>query len=152
MTGNGAYRSPNVFRCCSASRVVGTSTATCLPSITTLNAARTAISVLPNPTSPQINRSIGRGRSRSALTSSIAVTWSPVSSCGNASSSSICHGVSGPYGGRSIDIRTEYSRTSSPAMSLTARLTRPVVRAQSLVPRRDSRGVSPPTYFATIPT
>ena len=46
-TGNGAYRSPNVARCCWASSVVGTSTATCLPSWTALNAARTAISVLP---------------------------------------------------------------------------------------------------------
>jgi hypothetical protein len=37
-------------------------------------------------------------------------------------------------------------------MSFTARFTRPVVRAQSLVPSRDRRGVSPPRYFATIPT
>ncbi len=46
-TGNGAYRSLNVARCCWASSVVGTSTATCRPSWTALNAARTAISVLP---------------------------------------------------------------------------------------------------------
>ena len=46
-TGNGAYRSPNVTPCCWASSVVGTSTATCLPSWTALKAARTAISVLP---------------------------------------------------------------------------------------------------------
>ena len=56
------------------SSVVGTSTATCLPSITALNAARTAISVLPKPTSPQISRSIGTGFSMSAFTSSIAVS------------------------------------------------------------------------------
>ena len=47
VTGNPAIRSPNVCRCWSASSVVGTSTATCLPSCTALNAARTAISVLP---------------------------------------------------------------------------------------------------------
>ncbi len=46
-TGNGAYRSENVLKCCCARIVVGTSTATCLPSCTALNAARTAISVLP---------------------------------------------------------------------------------------------------------
>ena len=73
-TGNGAYRSLNEMKCCSASSVVGTSTATCLPSITALNAARIATSVLPNPTSPQIRRSIGLGSSMSCLTSSIAVS------------------------------------------------------------------------------
>ncbi len=46
-TGNCAYRSLNVPKCCCTSSVVGTSTATCLPSWTALNAARTAISVLP---------------------------------------------------------------------------------------------------------
>ena len=45
--GNCAIRSENVLKCCCASNVVGTSTATCLPSCTALNAARTAISVLP---------------------------------------------------------------------------------------------------------
>ena len=47
-------RSRKVLKCCCASTVVGTSTATCLPSITALNAARMATSVLPKPTSPQI--------------------------------------------------------------------------------------------------
>ena len=47
VTGKPAIRSVNVCRCWSASSVVGTSTATCLPSCTALNAARTAISVLP---------------------------------------------------------------------------------------------------------
>ncbi|SIL16725.1 Uncharacterised protein [Mycobacteroides abscessus subsp. abscessus] len=46
-TGKPAVRLVNVCRCWSASSVVGTSTATCLPSWTALNAARTAISVLP---------------------------------------------------------------------------------------------------------
>ena len=45
--GTGAYRSENVPKCCWTSSVVGTSTATCLPSCTALKAARTAISVLP---------------------------------------------------------------------------------------------------------
>ena len=48
VTGNCAIRSENVEKCCCcASSVVGTSTATCLPSCAALNAARTAISVLP---------------------------------------------------------------------------------------------------------
>ncbi len=46
-TGNGLRRCVNVLRCCSASTVVGTNTATCLPSFTALKAARKATSVLP---------------------------------------------------------------------------------------------------------
>ena len=95
-TGNPANRSLKVSKCCLTSRVVGTSIATCLPSCTALNAARTATSVLPKPTSPESSRSIGMGRSMSALTSSMVCSWSGVSAKGNASSSSRCHGVSGP--------------------------------------------------------
>ena len=47
VTGKAEYRSENVAKCCWASSVVGTRIATCLPSWTALNAARTAISVLP---------------------------------------------------------------------------------------------------------
>ena len=60
------------MKCCSARSVVGTSTATWVPSITALNAARTATSVLPNPdvaTDQPVHR---LGRSMSCLTSSIA--------------------------------------------------------------------------------
>ena len=57
--GKPAYLSANVLACCCTSKVVGTNTATCLPSCTALNAARIAISVFPYPTSPQIMRSIG---------------------------------------------------------------------------------------------
>ena len=46
-TGKAAKRSENVDMCCCTSSVVGTRIATCLPSCTALNAARTAISVLP---------------------------------------------------------------------------------------------------------
>ena len=79
LTGNPSKRSLKVSKCCCTSRVVGTSTATCLASCTALNAARNAISVLPNPTSPQMSRSIGIGFSISAFTSSIVVSWSAVS-------------------------------------------------------------------------
>ena len=44
--------------------------ATCFPSLIALNDARTAISVLPKPTSPQTRRSIGFSLSISRLTSS----------------------------------------------------------------------------------
>ena len=47
VTGNWPNRSANVAKCCCTSSVVGTSRMTCLPSWIALNAARTAISVLP---------------------------------------------------------------------------------------------------------
>ena len=46
-TGNDAKRARSVSRCWNASTVVGARIATCLPSITALNAARSATSVLP---------------------------------------------------------------------------------------------------------
>ena len=46
-TGNRRSARVSVFRCWNASTVVGARTATCLPSITALNAARIATSVLP---------------------------------------------------------------------------------------------------------
>ena len=47
---------------------------------TALKAARIATSVFPNPTSPQMSRSIGRTLIMSALVAAIAVIWSGVSS------------------------------------------------------------------------
>ena len=49
-----------VLKCWRASSVVGTTTATCLPLMAAMKAARNATSVLPKPTSPQTRRSIGR--------------------------------------------------------------------------------------------
>ena len=46
-TGNPAKRSRSVFTCWNASTVVGARYATCLPSITALNAARIETSVFP---------------------------------------------------------------------------------------------------------
>jgi hypothetical protein len=83
--GQSAKRSRKVWKCCCASSVVGTSIATWRPSCTATNAARSATSVLPKPTSPQITRSIGRAVVMSAMTSSIAWRWSGVSSKGKAS-------------------------------------------------------------------
>ena len=104
-TGNGPKRSLKVSKCCFTSRVVGHRIATWVPSWIALNAARTAISVLPKPTSPQMRRSMGMGFSMSALTSSMVLSWSGVSTNANASSSSRCHGVSGPNSWPRVAIR-----------------------------------------------
>ena len=47
VTGNGPKRCLKVSKCWNARTVVGASTATCLLSLTALNAARMATSVLP---------------------------------------------------------------------------------------------------------
>ena len=85
----------------------------------------------------------------SALTSSIVAAWSGVSTYANASSSSRCHGVSGPNACPAVAMRAEYSRMSSAAISLTAFLARPLVLAQSPPPILDRLGASPPTYLVT---
>ena len=90
-TGKSRKRSRNVLQCCSARIVVGASSSTCWPLTATANAARTATSVLPKPTSPQTSRSIGRGDSRSSFTASIAFSWSGVSRYGNDASSCCSH-------------------------------------------------------------
>ena len=76
--GQSAKRSLKVWKCCSASSVVGVSTATCMPSATATKAARSATSVFPKPTSPHTTRSIGLSFAMSASTSSMAFCWSGV--------------------------------------------------------------------------
>ena len=70
----------NVLKCWKASTVVGTKTATCLLLSIALKAALIAISVLPNPTSPHINLSIGWRLSISFLIATVDFIWSGVSS------------------------------------------------------------------------
>ncbi|CRZ71112.1 Uncharacterised protein [Vibrio cholerae] len=53
-----AKRSRKFSKCCWASSVVGTNTATCLPLSVATNAARIATSVFPKPTSPHTKRSM----------------------------------------------------------------------------------------------
>ena len=72
LTPNPAIRSLKVCRCCLAKIVVGTKTATCLPAKTALYAARIATSVLPYPTSPHSNLSIGLGFCISSFISLVA--------------------------------------------------------------------------------
>ena len=74
LTGKPRNRSVNVLACWRANNVVGTTTATCLPSSATAKAARNATSVLPKPTSPHTSRSIGRPLSRSFSDASIALS------------------------------------------------------------------------------
>ena len=85
----------------------------------------------------------------SAFTSAMVVSWSGVSAYGKASSSSRCHGVSGPKVWPGAAIRAEYSLIRSAAISLTAFLARCLVFAQSAPPSRCSVGASPPTYLVT---
>ncbi len=74
LTGKPRNRSVNVLKCWRANSVVGTTTATCLPLIAAMKAARNATSVLPKPTSPQISRSIGRPEPISLMVASMAVS------------------------------------------------------------------------------
>ena len=79
-TGRPSKRLANRRKCWRTSSVVGASSATCLPDMAATKAARSATSVLPKPTSPQISRSIGRPLAMSSSTASIAASWSSVSS------------------------------------------------------------------------
>ena len=130
-TGKSRKRSRKVAACCWARIVVGTSISTWRPAVATLNAARTATSVLPKPTSPQTSRSIGCGDSSSSFTVSMAMRWSSVSSNGNDASSRAIHSSSDSIGGLVAVWRRAYSASSSPASSRTA--TR--ARVLSVLPR-----------------
>ena len=139
-TGKSRKRSRSVAACCWARIVVGTSMSTWRPDVATLNAARTATSVLPKPTSPHTSRSIGCGASRSCLTASIATPWSSVSSNGNEASRRAIHSSSGGSGGRVAVWRRAYSASSSPASSRTATRARLLSVLQALPPSLRERG------------
>ena len=114
--------------------VVGTNNAHWQESLTHLNAARNATSVLPNPTSPHNNRSIGEESSMSCLISLIQRSWSSVSSNSKWASKSCCHSVSGEKACPFACIRCAYNRISSFAISFTAARTRAFVFCQSCPP------------------
>jgi hypothetical protein len=63
-----------VRSCCCTRMVVGASIMVCLPLRAALKAARTAISVLPKPTSPHTSLSIGCGCCMSAFTAAMAAS------------------------------------------------------------------------------
>ena len=94
LIGKSFILSLNASYCWFASIVVGTKYATCFWSIQALKAPRIATSVLPYPTSPQSNLSIGFGFSISVFSSCIALNWSAVSSYSKLLSNCFCHSVS----------------------------------------------------------
>ena len=69
-----------------ASTSVGASSADCPPDSATASIARSATSVLPEPTSPCTSRFIGTSAARSLAISAPTSRWSPVSSNGSAAS------------------------------------------------------------------
>ena len=79
----------------------------------------------------------------SAFTSAMAASWSGVSRYGNASSISICAGVSGPNAYPCALARRAYTSTKSNASFLVAALAFFMARDQSAVFRRVHRGVEP---------
>ena len=117
VTGSPAKRAEKVRKCCRESKVVGTTTATCEPDIAVTKAARSATSVLPKPTSPQISRSIGRPDARSSRTSAIARDWSSVSTKGKRAQNSSHAPSAGVIEAASRMRRLAAMRISSPAMS-----------------------------------
>ena len=79
-----------------------------------------ASSVLPKPTSPHNNRSIGRGSSMSLLIAAIDVNWSGVSRYGNEASNSRCQDVSPVKRMPGREAREACSVSMSAARSVTA--------------------------------
>ena len=75
-----------VRTCCAARTSVGASNAACPPLSTTANIARSATTVLPEPTSPCKSRCIGWGCAKSSSISFITASWPPVSPNGSAAS------------------------------------------------------------------
>ena len=72
-------RNSKVLLCCNASRVVGTTITNWYPERYVAQAILKATSVLPKPTSPQINRFAGLLDTKSEREFSIAFNWSSVS-------------------------------------------------------------------------
>ena len=70
-------------RCCAASTSVGARSADCPPESATASMARSATTVLPEPTSPWTSRFIGTGCSRSSAISAPTSCWSAVSENGS---------------------------------------------------------------------
>ena len=143
----------NSSYCWFASIVVGTKYATCFWSITALNAALIATSVLPYPTSPHKSLSIGCGFSISFFTSCIHLNWSSVSVYGKLSSNCFCQGVSGEKLNPFIFWRLAYSSIKSFATASKFFFTLLVVALHSFPPSLFSLGDElspPPIYFLTL--
>ena len=106
-------------------------------------AARRATSVLPKPTSPQISRSIGWPEAKSPSTSSMAASWSSVSSKGKRAQNS----SKTPCGGVTASVvrmdRSAAIRMSPSAMSRRRAFARALRDCQAAPPSRSSWTPSP---------
>ena len=131
--------------------VVGTSTATCFPSITHLKAARRATSVLPNPTSPHKSLSMGQGFSISLFISRTASSCPSVSSYSKLLSNSLCHSLSAEKAYPGLRLRSAYSAISSFAISFAAFFARDFFLIHSLPPIFERGTFSLfPVYFDSL--
>ncbi len=97
-------RSVRSDRACWAARTsVGARSAACPPASTTWSMARSATTVLPEPTSPWSRRCIGRSAARSRASCSPTARWPSVSSNGSAASKSASRlGVPVARSGRAV--------------------------------------------------
>ena len=130
---------------------MGQRIATCLPERMALNAALKATSVLPKPTSPHNNRSIGRGDSISCLISCHALSWSSVKSYSNELSKSFWNSSSSLKANPLTWLLSLYKFNRRSAKRLTLSLIFFFVFSQSLLCNLDNLGEAPslPRYFLT---
>ena len=135
-------RSSKDLKCCLANNVVGAIIATCVPAFAAMKAARNATSVLPNPTSPHTNLSIGFPEDISVTTSSIAFIWSSVSTYGKRAQNAF-H-LSGDTS-KISDLRNDLSaamRSNLFAISRMRSLSFAFLACQALPPNRSNSPVS----------
>ena len=118
--------------------------ATCFPFIAATNAARSATSVLPKPTSPHTRRSIGLPSARSCSTSSIARSWSSVSSHGKRSTNCSQLASSRSSTGALRSARAAAVRNSSLAIWRMRSLSRALRFCQPSPPSLSSTAASSP--------
>ena len=143
LIGNALNLSIALLKCWFDKIVVGHNNATCLPLIIALKMALNATSVLPYPTSPHNNLSIGRSFSISFLISAIAFNWSSVSVYGNSSSNSYCSLVSFKKAKPFVVSLIAYNFNNSPAISWILFLAFNLVLCHSVLPSLFSFGVIP---------
>ena len=103
-----------------------------------MKAARSATSVLPKPTSPQISRSIGRPAARSSITSAMARAWSSVSAKGKRAQNSSQVPSGGGITAASRTWRAAAVRISSAAMSRMRCFIRALRACQAVPPSLSS--------------
>ena len=132
---SGSSSRRNATACCRASRSVGASNAPWRPASATNARARAATAVLPDPTSPWSNRTIGRDLARSAAIALTAAAWSSVSRAGPASGTRArtCSVRACSTTPTALRSRSSGTTTGSPSMSRRprSRTTMPTCSASS---------------------